>query len=262
MSSDGEYSVSSDEVSSEQLFGSCKTQLRWCPDSNSLLLNVRQLLETRRGLEFKYKGSVHTGTGAYRYRSQLRKAFFTNTPSVARIMAADRGVQLKGDGEGEKIDAGRLLPAGAAGLLWRDWSIAPGIAVSSDAGAGFCYTLGFRKQPQIVKRTGQFDSWLACKGTLEFDPHLQRVGAFGNARLKLFRFGITTSQDARLSIGWDWRLAQAAAGSGGGGGGDGGEAEEVGGGGLSFFKTPYLKLAENDWAVRWHGNSVSFSYLI
>jgi hypothetical protein len=43
-----------------------------------------------------------------------------------------------------------VLPAGAAGLLWRDWCISPGIALSSEKDAGFTYTLGFRKQPQVT----------------------------------------------------------------------------------------------------------------
>lgn len=43
----------------------------------------------------------------------------------------------------------RLLPGGAAGLLWRDWAIAPGVAVCDAKGKGFTYTLGFRKQPQV-----------------------------------------------------------------------------------------------------------------
>lgn len=50
------------------------------------------------------------------YRAQLRKPFFTNTPTVARIVAAERGVRLKGesgrggggDGDGNKpIDGKR-----------------------------------------------------------------------------------------------------------------------------------------------------------
>ena len=55
----------------------------------------------------QYKGSLNTTTKDYRYRSQLRKAFFTNTPSIARIMAADRGIEIKGEEGGEKIDSGR-----------------------------------------------------------------------------------------------------------------------------------------------------------
>jgi hypothetical protein len=54
----------------------------------------------------QYKGAVNTSTGDYRYRAQLRKPFFTNTPTVARIMAAERGLQLQGGGE-EKVDARR-----------------------------------------------------------------------------------------------------------------------------------------------------------
>ncbi|KAI8466491.1 MAG: hypothetical protein J3K34DRAFT_433543 [Monoraphidium minutum] len=252
-----EFTTTSEDVGgSDRLFGNLKTQLRWEPGEGALRLNVRQLLETQRGVEIKYKGSLHTATGDFRYRAQLRKAFFTNTPSIARIMAADRGIELKGDGD--KLDAGRILPAGAKGLLWRDWAIAPGIALSSDKDAGFTYTLGFRKQPQIVKRSGLWDSWLAAKGTLEFNPQTQQVGAFGNARLKLFRFGITSSQDAQVSMGWNWRVAADGAAPGDSLDGDGGPA----GSGLSFSQAPYFKVAENDWAVRWQGSSVNFTYLI
>ena len=43
----------------------------------------------------------------------------------------------------------RLLPGGAAGLLWRDWSIAPGVALCDAKDRGFVYTLAFKKQPQV-----------------------------------------------------------------------------------------------------------------
>lgn len=121
---------------------------------------------------------------------------------MARIVAAERGVELRGEEGGKKMDArrwggagggfpapvalvggacraarwagprqrnnppardrslrptdqnnrARLLPAGAPGLLWRDWSIAPGVAISSDPQLGFSYTLAFRKQPQAGAR--------------------------------------------------------------------------------------------------------------
>ncbi|GBF89330.1 hypothetical protein Rsub_02207 [Raphidocelis subcapitata] len=267
-----DYATSSGEdgAPSGRLLGNMKTQLRWLPDCRAMVLNVRQIVESQRGVEIKYKGSLNTSTGEFSYRAQLRKPFFTNTPSIARIMAAERGVELREDAEGaKKIDARGLLPAGAPGLLWRDWSIAPGVALSSDPKLGFAYTLAFRKQPQIIRRGGEFDSWLGCKGVLEYNPQTQQVGAYGNARLKIFRFGLTTTQDARVSIGYDWRATPAggwgsaaalASGDGDGdGGSDGGAAGE---GGFAFSKTPYLKVADADWAVRWSGKAVNFTYLI
>lgn len=45
-----------------------------------------------------------------------------------------------------------------------------------------------------MKRTGAWDSWLSAKGVLEFNPTSQNVSAYGNARLKVFRFGLTSTQ--------------------------------------------------------------------
>lgn len=49
----GSEYTSSDEIANDQVFGNCKTQLRWSPDSKAMFLNVRQLIETQRGLELK-----------------------------------------------------------------------------------------------------------------------------------------------------------------------------------------------------------------
>jgi hypothetical protein len=50
---------------------------------------------------------THTLAPSHRYRAQLRKAFFTNTPSIARIMAADKGIAIKGDDEQRRQLDGR-----------------------------------------------------------------------------------------------------------------------------------------------------------
>ena len=51
---DEDYTTTSDgDVEAGQLFGNMKTQLRWSPDDGALHLNVRQLVETTRGVELK-----------------------------------------------------------------------------------------------------------------------------------------------------------------------------------------------------------------
>jgi hypothetical protein len=50
-----EYVTSSgdDAAASDRLFGNMKTQLRWLPDCRAMMLNVRQNVESQRGVEIK-----------------------------------------------------------------------------------------------------------------------------------------------------------------------------------------------------------------
>jgi hypothetical protein len=45
---------------------------------------VRQILESSRSLEVKYKGNLNTVSGEYQYRGHVKKLFYSNTPSLAR----------------------------------------------------------------------------------------------------------------------------------------------------------------------------------
>jgi hypothetical protein len=61
-------------------------------------------------------------------------------------MARDAALQV---GDVAPLDADRFLPAGVGTLLFRDWTLAPGCAISSEAGAKFKYVLGLKKNPQV-----------------------------------------------------------------------------------------------------------------
>eukprot|EP00775_Hariotina_reticulata_P003975 gene3975-4228_t len=139
------------------LFGNLKTRLRWVPSSKQMHLDVRQNLQNRRNLEFRYKCTLNTNTGSYQYIAQLQKNLHQNTPSLARLIAAEQGITLRGE---KPIDPDRFLPAGLSSLLWRDWTASPGIrfsshpatadsdSSSSSAGSSPKYFVSLRKQPQ------------------------------------------------------------------------------------------------------------------
>jgi hypothetical protein len=80
--------------------------------------------------------------------------------------------------------ANRFLPGGLSSLLWRDWTASPGIRFSSrppmasagsdsssinnSAGSSPKYFVSLRKQPQVLRRQGLWDSWLI--GTMPSHP--------------------------------------------------------------------------------------------
>jgi hypothetical protein len=82
----------------------------------------------------------------------------------ARIIAAERGIQLQGE---EPINPDRLLPGGVKCLLLRDWTLSPGVRLrtssssssSSEAGtsssssssSNLNYYVTLRKQPQVCE---------------------------------------------------------------------------------------------------------------
>jgi hypothetical protein len=80
----------------------------------------------------------------------------------ARIIAAERGIQLEGE---EAIDPDRLLPGGLRSLALRDWTLSPGVRLranssssssseasgssSSSSDGNLKYYVTLRKQPQV-----------------------------------------------------------------------------------------------------------------
>jgi hypothetical protein len=80
----------------------------------------------------------------------------------ARIIAAERGIQLEGE---EPIDPDRLLPGGLKSLVLRDWTLSPGVRLrtnsssssneaggsssSSSSDGNLKYYVTLRKQPQV-----------------------------------------------------------------------------------------------------------------
>ncbi len=48
---------------------------------------MRQILESSRALEVKYKGNLNTVSGEYRYKGHVKKIFYSNVPSLARCAA-------------------------------------------------------------------------------------------------------------------------------------------------------------------------------
>ncbi|KAF8061903.1 EGF1 [Scenedesmus sp. PABB004] len=256
-------SSSSEEASSEAssdfgprggatLFGGVRTRLCW---DDRLALNVRQTLTSRRNVEFRYKARLDTSSGAFAHSAQLQKAWHQGTPTLARIVAAERGIRLDGE---PPIDAERFLPGGLGALLLRDWTLAPGVryeaagaagapgaaggsasgASSASSGEQLKYTVQLRKQPQVLWRRGVWDSWLAAKARLELDAATQRAGVTGSVRVKALRFNVTDKQDLQLAAGADVVV-----------GPDG--ARRV---------TPFLKLGENSWCVRLQNRRVAWSY--
>lgn len=129
-----------------RLLGDLKTQLRWDLSSSNLHVDVRQILESTRSMEVKYKGCLNTSTGSFEYRGLVRKNFYTNTPSIAKVMAKERDVPMEG---ADQMDLDRFLPAGVKTLFFRDWSISPGVALTSKPNQKFSYLISLRKQPQV-----------------------------------------------------------------------------------------------------------------
>ena len=82
-----------------RVFGTLKTRLRWEAQDSALHIDVRQQLETTRAMEGKLKGWLNTKTGSFQHRFFLRKNFYTNTPSIAKIMAKEDGKKADIDPE-------------------------------------------------------------------------------------------------------------------------------------------------------------------
>eukprot|EP00882_Tetradesmus_deserticola_P026930 GHRQ01029751.1.p2 GENE.GHRQ01029751.1~~GHRQ01029751.1.p2 ORF type:complete len:119 (+),score=29.09 GHRQ01029751.1:133-489(+) len=70
------------------LFGSLRTRLQWLPSSRTMHLDIRQTLQTRRSLEFRYKGTLNTKNGSYARLVQLQKNMNQNTPSMVSQQAS------------------------------------------------------------------------------------------------------------------------------------------------------------------------------
>lgn len=78
----------------------------------------------------------------------------------ARIIAAERGIQLEGE---EPLSPDKLLPGGIKCLLLRDWTLSPGVRLrrsssssseaagssSSSSDGDLKYYVTLRKQPQV-----------------------------------------------------------------------------------------------------------------
>lgn len=229
-------SGSEEEEGPPSLMGNLRTSLKWDMSKKQLHLDVRQILESSRSLEVKYKGNLNTVSGEYQYTGHVKKLFYSNTPSLARIMAKDEALVAAG-GE-EPLDTDAFLPAGLRTLLFRDWALAPGVAVSSDRGAKFKYVLGLKKNPQVLKRFDSLDSWVSFKANAEYNPATSQVAGSGNVRLKLYKYNLTDRQDLKLSIGYDLSATL--------------------GGGLR--RAPFFKLEENNWGVRLQHGSWQFLY--
>eukprot|EP00878_Enallax_costatus_P020953 GHUV01022166.1.p1 GENE.GHUV01022166.1~~GHUV01022166.1.p1 ORF type:complete len:248 (+),score=67.53 GHUV01022166.1:127-870(+) len=218
--SSSEYTETSSEYEEAQqqrasLFGNHRTRLRWQPSSRTMNLDVRQTLQNRRNLEVKYKGRLNTNSGAYHHIIRLQKNLHQGTPSLARIIAAEQGMEIEGV---ESINPDKVLPGGLSTLVFRDWTMSPGVkfeqtvavpaatdgSSSSKGRNDLKYCLTFRKQPQVIYRRSVWDSWLSTKADLQFDSQKQAVGVAGNVRLKVFRLNVTDKQDVQLSAGYDY----------------------------------------------------------
>lgn len=235
------------------LFGTLRTRLNWQPSSRTMHLDVRQTLQNRRNLEFRYKAKLNTSSGGYTQLVQMQKNMNQNTPSMARIIAAERGIQLEGE---EPLSPDKLLPGGIKCLLLRDWTLSPGVRLrrsssssseaagssSSSSDGDLKYYVTLRKQPQVLRRQGVWDSWLTGKADLELDAQQQQVALRGSLRLKAFRFNVTDKQDLQAAAGLDYVAGAGAAGS--------------------SRLTPYLKVGENSWSIRLQQGLWMFNYEI
>jgi hypothetical protein len=80
-----------DTLAIARVFGNLKTRLRWEPQDSALHIDVRQQIETTRAMEGKLKGWLNTKSGRFQSSFFLRKNFYTNTPSIAKIMDKEDG---------------------------------------------------------------------------------------------------------------------------------------------------------------------------
>lgn len=263
-SSSGEYSSGDAAPGYElprgaTLLGLQRTRLRWLPESHTLFLDVRQGLQNKRQLEAKYKALLNTSTGALEYTGELKRRFRqTKAPSMARLLAAEQGLDsLSMEGE-PALHPGRFLPAGLKTLLLREHTLSPGVRLSSGpsgASAGpeaggssggkglrnLKYFVQLRKEPQVLRRRGQWDSWATWKLDLELDPAAEaarQVAVRGGVRLRAFRFNLTDKQDVQLAVGADYARA-----------GDG-----------AATLTPYAKVGDNSWSFRLQRGVLTAAY--
>lgn len=91
--------------------------------------------------------------------------------------------------------------------MFRDFSVAPGVRFRQDVGQtrkpSMAWLLEVRKAPQLLLRRPRTDVLLTAKAAVAVDSLTREAAPAAKLRIKTKRFGFTTTQDLRVSVGCD-----------------------------------------------------------
>jgi len=258
-------SAAEDSEEDYELSGNLKTRLIWDCTAKQMHCTVRQFLQSNNKVELKYKGLLNTSTGANCFKGHLRKNFFSNQPSLQRVLAAaqlnmqrQEGLKSKEEAAAVRrelsslnVDPDRLLPAGLKPLFLQDWIISPGIIYDSSApsnpnGSHRKWALTIKKMPQAILHSPRTDMFLTGKLQAEVDARTGKVSGQGSVRLKLLKYNVTSKQDLQVSVGMDLSstplsLAQDSSKQ-------------------TWTQAPYLKIGENNASLKLTGGRWTLLY--
>lgn len=268
-----ETSGAEEELSDAEcdLIGSMRTTATWDASSRQLSVECRQLVESFRKIELKYKGYLNTSTGDYSMRGYLRKNLYSNKPSMQRVYTAAQLQQLRQrlndkplDDRSTReqiravnkelrelsIDPDRLLPAGWRPLLLTDWCISPGTTYCSAAppGSGWRAALFVKKAPQVIIHSPRTDLLITAKAVAEVDPRTTEAKVKAGLRLKLLKYNVTSRQDLKVSVGLDLATFPLEVNKG------------PAGPAPALYQASYLKISENNTSIKLQGGKWSFQY--
>eukprot|EP00199_Chlamydomonas_sp_CCMP681_P007067 CAMPEP_0119109838 /NCGR_PEP_ID=MMETSP1180-20130426/24011_1 /TAXON_ID=3052 ORGANISM="Chlamydomonas cf sp, Strain CCMP681" /NCGR_SAMPLE_ID=MMETSP1180 /ASSEMBLY_ACC=CAM_ASM_000741 /LENGTH=266 /DNA_ID=CAMNT_0007095837 /DNA_START=1 /DNA_END=801 /DNA_ORIENTATION=+ len=260
-----EYEEEESEDQQDELGGSLKTQLVWLAGAKHMAVQLRQVVQTPRGAQIKYKVHLNTHTGEHMMKGHLLKSFHTNTFAVEKVYTAAKLQQLRqrlvgsSDSQHKKLlsqvssqlreldtDPDVFLPGGLRPLLFTDWLLAPGMTYDSGRGgsAGLRAALMIKKAPQVLIHAPKTDLMLTAKSVVEVDPRSNsKVSATASVRLQLFKAQVTSKQDLTVSVGLDLATTPLDVSSP-----------------YTVRRTPYLKVSENNCSVKLQRGAVSFLY--
>ncbi|KAF5841417.1 hypothetical protein DUNSADRAFT_13080 [Dunaliella salina] len=250
--------VEEDSEEDYELSGNLKTRLIWDCTAKQMQCTVRQFFQSNNKVELKYKGFLNTSTGANCFKGHLRKNFFTNQPSLQRVLAAaqlnmqrQEGLKSKEEAAAVRrelsslnVDPDRLLPAGLKPLFLQDWIISPGIIYDSSApstpnGSHRKWAVTIKKMPQAILHSPRTDMFLTGKLQAEVDARTGKVGGIGSVRLKLLKYNVTSKQDLQVSVGMDLSSEPLSLTQ---------ESSKQ-----TLTQAPYLKIGENNASLKLSG---------
>lgn len=232
------FGESEEEIDAEEeetgLRGELKTYASWDPSNRAIIVTARQSLVNSSGIECKYKAQLNSVSGEYLYRGHVRKSYSTNAESsLEKVLQASANKKKK-----LGIDPDKWLPAGWKPLFFQDWTISPGVTVDSTKSTPIRYSVAIAKLPQILKHYEKLEAWLSGKALLSYVPQSNQVASTANLRVKALRLNLTSKQDLYVSAGMDFKKEP----------------------GCLLSSEWYLKLSENNVAVKWQGGRWVFTY--